>query len=107
MTAGRVLVMGDIGPYACAGMTGGVVYQHLSPEMGYTVEALKRRIAKGANVTIKPIEDEDLPQIRDLLMHYVDALERTDQHMDAARIRALSQDVVLKRRFVKIVPVLS
>ncbi|MBZ0310394.1 MAG: glutamate synthase, partial [Anaerolineae bacterium] len=107
MTAGRVLVMGDIGPYACAGMTGGVVYQHLSPEMGYTVEAVKRRIAKGANVTLKPIDDNDLPQIQELLMHYVEALERTDQHLDASRIRALIQESVLKRRFVKLVPVLA
>ncbi len=28
MTSGRVLIMGDPGPYAFAGMTGGVVYQH-------------------------------------------------------------------------------
>lgn len=106
MTAGRVLVMGDIGPYACAGMTGGVVFQHLSPEMGYTAEAVKRRIAKGANVTIQQIDETDVPQIRELLTRYVEALERTDQHMDAARIRALTQDVVLKRRFIKITPVL-
>ncbi len=106
MTAGRVLVMGDVGPYAFAGMTGGVVYQHLSPEMGYTFDAVKRRVAKGAHVTLKPIDEDDVPQIQALLTHYVEALERTDQHLDAARIRALTQDVVLKRRFIKIVPVL-
>ena len=44
MTSGRVLILGDPGPYAFSGMTGGVVYQQLSPEMGFDVEALRRRL---------------------------------------------------------------
>lgn len=106
MTSGRVLVMGDIGPYACAGMTGGVVYQHLSPEMGYDQEALQRRLAKGAKVSIKPLEEHDIAAIQELLGHYIEALERTDQYDMAERIRALSQTSMVTRRFVKIVPVL-
>ncbi|MFP4321084.1 MAG: glutamate synthase-related protein [Anaerolineales bacterium] len=107
MTSGRVLVMGDIGPYACAGMTGGIVYQHLSPELGYDTAAVQRRLAKGANVTIKPVEADDLPQIGELLGHYINALERTDQYDIADRIRALLQPSVLNRRFVKIMPILN
>ena len=34
MTNGRAVVLGDPGPWLCAGMTGGVVYQRLVPEMG-------------------------------------------------------------------------
>jgi glutamate synthase (NADPH/NADH) large chain len=105
MTAGRVLVMGDPGPYVAAGMTGGVIYQHLSPEMGFDRAALNRRLAKGSKVEIKDLEAGDIPQVQQLLGHYIEALERTDQYEVADRIRALSQVTVLKRRFVKITPV--
>ncbi|NJL95232.1 MAG: hypothetical protein HC915_16700 [Anaerolineae bacterium] len=87
MTAGRVLIMGDPGPYLCAGMTGGAVYQHLSPEMGFDEAALQRRLALGAQVTIKALEEQDIASIRELLWHYISALERTDQYADADRIR--------------------
>ena len=103
MTSGRVLIMGDPGPYAFAGMTGGVVYQHLTPELGFDLDALQRRFAKGATVMSATIEVEDTPQIQELLSHYVDALEHTDQYEAAERIRALMPDQVLKRRFVKVV----
>ena len=32
MTSGRAVVLGDIGPWACAGMTGGRVYVRVNPE---------------------------------------------------------------------------
>jgi glutamate synthase (NADPH/NADH) large chain len=104
MTSGRVLIMGDPGPYAFAGMTGGVVYQHLSPELGFDRAALQRRLAKGAKVGIAQLEESDAPQIRELLGYYADALEQTDQYEVAERIRALMPDQVLSRRFVKVVP---
>src|SRR5262249_54531741 len=34
MTAGRAVVLGDVGPWAFAGMTGGVVYVRYEPEHG-------------------------------------------------------------------------
>ncbi len=104
MTSGRVLIMGDPGPYAFAGMTGGTVYQHLVPEFGLDMEALQRRVAFGANVDIVPIERDDIGQIQELLDHYVTALTQTSQYETANRIKALSDEVVLHRRFVKIVP---
>jgi glutamate synthase (NADPH/NADH) large chain len=107
MTSGRVLIMGDPGPYAFAGMTGGIVYQHLSPELGFDVEALQRRLSKGANVTIKPMEEADVTEVQTLLGHYIYALQRTDQYDVAERIEALSQPKMLKRRFVKVVPILN
>ena len=107
MTSGRVLILGDPGPYAFSGMTGGVVYQQLSPEMGFDLEALRRRIAKGAKVTIEPVEVEDVPDVRDLLGYYIQALERTDQVEVADRMHALNRPGTIRERFVKIVPVRS
>jgi glutamate synthase (NADPH/NADH) large chain len=107
MTSGRVLIMGDPGPYAFAGMTGGVVYQHLSPELGFDHAALQRRLAKGAKVTVAHLDEDDAPQIRELLGHYIDALEQTDQYEVAERIRTLMPDQVLTRRFVKVIPALN
>src|SRR5690606_16464138 len=64
MTSGRVVILGDPGPYAFAGMTGGVVYQQLSPEMGLDERALRRRIGRGAKVAIQPLDDSDIPQLQ-------------------------------------------
>jgi len=105
MTAGTVLIMGDPGPYAFSGMTGGVVYQKLTPEFGFDEQALRRRLAKGAHVRILPLDAEDLTAIRDLMQHYIQALEQTYQYETAERIRHWLQDEAqLLRSFVKIVP---
>jgi glutamate synthase (NADPH) large chain len=104
MTAGRVAILGDPGPYAFAGMTGGVVYQMLTPGMGLDIQALHRRIAKGASITIERLELLDTGELRKLLNHYIDALEQTQQHEVAQRIRLLTQDHILLSRFVKIIP---
>src|SRR5262249_57736053 len=55
MTSGRGMVLGDPGPWLCSGMTGGVVYLKLDEEMGLNIDALKRRLAKGAEVEIAQI----------------------------------------------------
>jgi len=105
MTSGTVIIMGDPGPYAFSGMTGGVVYQKLTPEFGFDQEMLKRRIAKGAQVCIESITHEDLKEIRALMSHYLFALEQTYQYETAERLRAfLQDDFLLMHRFVKIVP---
>jgi glutamate synthase (NADPH/NADH) large chain len=106
MTAGSVLIMGDPGPYAFSGMTGGVVYQQLVPEFGFDRPALQRRIASGANVRIQPVQPEDLADIQSLLEEYVEALEQTYQYDIADRIRTLRKEDQLMNRFVKIVPVI-
>ena len=107
MTAGRVVIMGDPGPYAFAGMTGGVVYQMLTPAMGFDANTLRTRIAKGASVSIRRLEITDTGDLRRLLMHYVEALEQTQQNETAQRIRLLAQDHVMLSRFVKVVPAAS
>ncbi len=107
MTSGRVVIMGDPGPYAFAGMTGGVVYQLLTPQMGFDVAALKRRLAEGAHVLIEQIDSDDIAALQELLGHYIEALELTGQWDIAARTRNLSIDEVLVNRFVRVVPDLS
>lgn len=104
MTAGRVVILGDPGPYAFAGMTGGLVYQMLSPHMGFDNAALQTRIARGANVAIERLELGDVPDLRRLLGGYIEALDQTQQNETAQHIRLLSQEHILLSRFVKIVP---
>ncbi len=103
MTAGRAVVLGDPGPWICAGMTGGVIYVKLTPDKGFDEKALQRRIAKSAKVSILPVTDGDARSIRELLLAYAEELERTDQYQEANRIRKLSDEA--DRWFVKIVPV--
>ncbi len=102
MTAGRVLVMGDPGPWICAGMTGGVLYLRLWPEMGLDMAAIRRRIARGANVTLGPVTAEDGINLQELLNAYAGELARNHQHAEAEKVRALYNG--WERRFVKIVP---
>lgn len=102
MTAGRALIMGDPGPWICAGMTGGVIYQRIQPEMNLTVDAIRRRIAIGATVDIFPLQERDSEHVRELLNTYIEALENNNQ-ADAVRhlynLLSRPQDY-----FVKIAP---
>ncbi len=102
MTAGRVLVMGDPGPWICAGMTGGVLYLRLWPDMGLDMAAIRRRIARGANVILGPVTAEDGINLQELLYAYANELARNHQHAEAERVRMLYND--WERRFVKITP---
>lgn len=103
MTNGRALVMGDPGPWMCAGMTGGVIYLRLQPEMGLDEEALKRRIAKGAKVSIQSLSEKGVEDVKELLSAYIEELRNTDQEDTAARIEELLQD--LSKNFVMLSPV--
>lgn len=104
MTSGRVLIMGDPGPYAFAGMTGGVVYQKLTPAYGFDRAALQRRIARGAKVDIRAIEADDVASIQALLGYYIEALELTDQFETAQQMRNLAAPYTLTQNFVKVAP---
>ncbi|MFZ4813580.1 MAG: glutamate synthase-related protein [Phototrophicaceae bacterium] len=79
MTAGRVLVMGDPGPWICAGMTGGVIYQRIQPEVGLTVDAIRRRIAAGSVVEIYQLDEKGVEDVRYLLNRYIQTLEVNNQ----------------------------
>jgi glutamate synthase (NADPH/NADH) large chain len=104
MTSGTVIILGDPGPYAFSGMTGGIVYQLLTPEMGFDENALKRRLARGARVQVQNVDPEDVQPIQTLLAYYIEALEQTYQHDTADHLRGLCVEPVLLSRFVKVVP---
>ncbi len=102
MTSGRAVVLGDPGPWICAGMSGGVVYQRVQPEMGLTIDAIQERIASGSAVEIQPLDDEGHGDLRELLSAYIRTLEENHQSQAAEPLYAL-----LRRpgdHFVKIAP---
>jgi len=102
MTSGRAVVMGDIGPWACAGMTGGRVYVRVNPEWNLDADAIRRRLGEGAKVELKEIDDEGLLDIDDLLGHYADELRATGQDEEAERILTLA--ATAPEHFLMIVP---
>lgn len=102
MTGGRAVVLGDPGPWICAGMTGGVVYQCLYPEHGFGRENLKRRFARGAHVVVRGLDGDDADQIRELLGKYVRSLRQSFQHDEADQVQTLADEA--ETRFVKVVP---
>ncbi|MEO0564623.1 MAG: hypothetical protein AAF125_21140, partial [Chloroflexota bacterium] len=65
--------------WICAGMTGGVIYQRIQPEMGLTVEAIRRRIAEGAVVDIFQLDENGIEDVRYLLNRYIQTLEVNNQ----------------------------
>jgi glutamate synthase (NADPH/NADH) large chain len=102
MTAGRVVVLGDPGPWLCSGMTGGTLYCHLDLEMGFDREALRRRLARGAGVEIRDVEEDDVVQLEELLGIYHWELLHSHQEEEAdwlAGIMAHCRD-----SFVKVIP---
>ncbi|WML57359.1 glutamate synthase-related protein [Neobacillus sp. PS2-9] len=103
MTNGRGLVLGDPGPWICAGMTGGVVYIRHQPELGLTKEAIKRRIAKGAKVSVADLNEKGKQDINELLGKYTDLLEQNGQADEANQLRSLLTDP--ENHFVQILPV--
>jgi glutamate synthase (NADPH) large chain len=102
MTAGRVLVLGDPGPWMCAGMTGGVLYLHVQPQMGLDRDAIRRRIARGAQVRLLDVADGDEVNLRELLTAYAGELERNNQPQEASYVAGLLRD--WRTAFAKVQP---
>lgn len=103
MTNGRAVVMGDPGPWICAGMTGGVIYQRLVPEMGLDQAAIERRIAKGAKVKIETIGVQSIKDLTELLTAYRTELANSGQTDAAVKIDGLLSN--LETNFIRISPV--
>ncbi|MET0557787.1 MAG: glutamate synthase-related protein, partial [Solirubrobacterales bacterium] len=101
MTSGRAVVLGDIGPWACAGMTGGRVYVRHNA-FGIDREAIERRLGEGAKVQLKDLDAEGLLDVDDLLTAYAEELRDTDQGEEAVRILDLAADAA--SNFLMIVP---
>lgn len=92
MTSGRAVVLGDIGPWACAGMTGGRVYVRLNPDWNLDREAIERRLGRGAKVELQELDAEGMLDLDDLLGRYAEELRATDQDAEAERVLALAAD---------------
>jgi glutamate synthase (NADPH) large chain len=90
MTAGRAVVLGDIGPWACAGQTGGRVYIRLWPEMGLDEAAITRRLGEGAKVALRELDAEGVLDVEELLGRYCEELRATGQDEEADRVAGLA-----------------
>ena len=102
MTSGRAVVLGDLGPWACACMTGGRVYVRHEPEWNLTRDALQGRLGEGAKVHLEDLDAEGMLDIEDLLGHYAEELRATDQEDEAERVLGLA--TAARERFLMIVP---
>jgi glutamate synthase (NADPH/NADH) large chain len=102
MTSGRAVVLGDIGPWACAGQTGGRVYMRVNDEWGLDREAIERRLGKGALVGLLDLDAEGVADVKELLDLYAHELERSEQHDEARRIRGIAADA--RSHFLMSVP---
>ncbi len=102
MTAGRVVVLGDPGPWLCSGMTGGTLYCRLDQEMGMDRAALRRRLARGAGVEIRDLEEGDVSQLEQLLGRYHRELLHSHQEDEADWLAGVIAGC--RTGFVKIVP---
>ncbi|WP_027410679.1 glutamate synthase-related protein [Anoxybacteroides tepidamans] len=102
MTNGRGLVLGDPGPWICAGMTGGVVYLRHQPEMGLTKAALERRIAKGAQVRIERLDERGKADVKELLSKYMALLVEHEQYEEAESLKLLLENP--EDHFFQVIP---
>ena len=91
MTSGRAVVLGDIGPWACAGMTGGRVYVRHGA-FGIDRAAIERRLGEGAKVELKELDAEGLLDVDELLGDYANELRATGQDEEAERILGLAAE---------------
>jgi glutamate synthase (NADPH/NADH) large chain len=102
MTSGRAVVLGDIGPWACAGMTGGRVYVRTSEEWNLDRAAIERRLGEGAKVKLSELDAEGQLDVDDLLGHYAEELRATGQEEEAERMSALAANA--PQNFLMIIP---
>ena len=102
MTSGRAVVLGDIGPWACAGMTGGRVYVRQNPDWGLDRETIQGRLGEGAKVALADLDAEGILDIEDLLGHYAEELRATGQDEEAERVLTLISEA--PEHFLMIIP---
>jgi glutamate synthase (NADPH/NADH) large chain len=102
MTAGRAVVLGDPGPWFCAGQTGGRVYLRVNEDWNLDREALERRRGKGARVELAGLDDAGIRDVRELLGAYAGELSATGQDGEAERVLELAADPA--RHFLMAVP---
>jgi glutamate synthase (NADPH/NADH) large chain len=71
-------------------------------ENGMDREALRRRIALGASVEIRDLDEEDVSQVEELLFLYHRELLHSHQEEEADRIESILSGC--RNTFVKIIP---
>jgi glutamate synthase (NADPH/NADH) large chain len=103
MTNGRGLVLGDPGPWMCAGMTGGAVYLRQDPSVGLTKDLLTKRIAKGAKVTITSLSKKGLEDVVELLTAYIKVLTEHGQLEEVEYLQPLLENP--EENFLQVIPV--
>ena len=87
MTSGRAVVLGDIGPWACAGMTGGRVYVRVNPDWDLDRTRSTAAWARGPRSSSTELDAEGVLDIEELLGYYAAELRATEQAEEAERIR--------------------
>jgi len=90
MTAGRAVVMGDPGPWMCAGQTGGRVYLRVNDEWNLDRDALERRRGRGAKIAISELDAQGVLDVQELLDRYAGELAGTGQPEEAERVSDLA-----------------
>ena len=90
MTGGRALVLGDPGRWICSGMSGGAVFVRHDPSRGLDDAGIRDRLAKGAKVSVRVPDADDVTSLRELIDLYADALAASGQ--DATPVRCLCDD---------------
>ena len=66
------------------------MYLRLNEAWGLDRAALDRRLGKGAKVALAELDAQGISDVQELLGHYAQELERSDQLEDAARIRRIA-----------------
>jgi glutamate synthase (NADPH/NADH) large chain len=69
--------------------------------MGLTEEAMKRRLAKGAKVAVKPLDLRGIEDVRELLSAYIRVLKEAKREEKAARLEKLLEDPAQHFRMVE------
>jgi glutamate synthase (NADPH) large chain len=103
MTGGRVVVLGDPGPWLCSGMTGGVVYVRQNDDWGLDEAAVRRRLSKAAKVSLTALDESDDATVAELLGAYREALVGSGQDEAADLLQPLID--APSEHFLAIIPV--
>jgi glutamate synthase (NADPH/NADH) large chain len=78
------------------------VYLRINEEWGLDLAALERRLGTGALVSLEELDDEGVADVQELLGHYAEQLDRSDQPGEAGRVRGIA--AAAAQHFVMSVP---
>jgi glutamate synthase (NADPH/NADH) large chain len=64
----------------------------VNEDWGLDRAALERRLGTGAKVALNELDDEGVADVQELLGHYAQQLERSEQPEEAARMRSIAAE---------------